>query len=66
MRTFTKHVSKDINVDRYDDVDLYWMKESTLNYIDIFYNNNNKIMMQTEQELLEEVYGFDDYDSLKR
>lgn len=48
---------KNVEADRYDQHAFYWLKESVLNYIDLFHDEN-KITMNTEQDLLEEVYGF--------
>jgi hypothetical protein len=48
---------KNVEADRYYQCTLYWLKESILNYIDLFYDEN-QIIMNTEQDLLEEVYGF--------
>ncbi|KAG1453718.1 hypothetical protein G6F46_006772 [Rhizopus delemar] len=48
---------KNVEADRYDQRALYWLKETVLNYIDLFHDEN-KITMNTEQDLLEEVYGF--------
>ncbi|RCH94319.1 hypothetical protein CU098_010068, partial [Rhizopus stolonifer] len=48
---------KYVEVDRYDQRTLYWLKESILNYIDLFYDEK-QITMYTEKDLLEEVYGF--------
>ncbi|KAG0946650.1 hypothetical protein G6F31_014299 [Rhizopus arrhizus] len=48
---------KNVEADRYYQRTLYWLKESILNYIDLFYDEN-QIIMNTEQDLLEEVYGF--------
>lgn len=36
---------------------LYWFKESILNYIDLFYDEDH-ITVKTEQDLMDEVYGF--------
>ncbi|EPB82438.1 hypothetical protein HMPREF1544_10825 [Mucor circinelloides 1006PhL] len=46
-----------METDRYDQRALYWLKESVLNCIDLFHDDNH-IVMNTEQDLLEEVYGF--------
>lgn len=48
---------KDIEADKHDDPSLYWVKESVLDYIELFYENST-IIVNTEQDLLDEVYGF--------
>jgi hypothetical protein len=48
---------KNVEADRYDQSTLFWLKESVLNYIDLFYEEN-QVVAHTEQDLLEEVYGF--------
>ncbi|KAG0737057.1 hypothetical protein G6F66_008002 [Rhizopus arrhizus] len=50
-------VFKNIEADRHDDPELYWVKESVLDYIELFYNTNFA-MFNSEQDLLDEVYGF--------
>ncbi|KAI8095394.1 hypothetical protein BDF21DRAFT_488949 [Thamnidium elegans] len=50
-------VFKNIEADRHDDPELYWVKESVLDYIELFYNTN-VAMFNSEQDLLDEVYGF--------
>ncbi|EPB86805.1 hypothetical protein HMPREF1544_06421 [Mucor circinelloides 1006PhL] len=50
-------VFKNIEADRHDDPELYWVKESVLDYIELFYNTSFA-MFNSEQDLLDEVYGF--------
>ena len=50
-------VFKNIEADRHDDPELYWVKESVLDYIELFYNTDFA-MFNSEQDLLDEVYGF--------
>lgn len=38
---------KNVEADRYYQRTLYWLKESILNYIDLFYDEN-QIIMNTE------------------
>ncbi|KAG0767010.1 hypothetical protein G6F57_006055 [Rhizopus arrhizus] len=48
---------KDVKVDRYKDPELYWVKTSVLEFIDLFYCSNS-IEVETEQDLLDDVFGF--------
>ena len=48
---------KNVEADRYSQRSLYWLRDSMLNYIDLFHDEN-QITMNTEQDLLEEVYGY--------
>lgn len=59
QKTFSEiyNAFKNVETDRYDQRALYWLKESVLNCIDLFHDDNH-IVMNTEQDLLEEVYGF--------
>ncbi|CAO3620736.1 unnamed protein product [Mucor hiemalis] len=50
-------VFKNIEADRHDDPELYWVKESVLDYIELFYNTNF-VKFNSEQDFLDEVYGF--------
>ncbi|KAL7333197.1 hypothetical protein PS15p_202131 [Mucor circinelloides] len=50
-------VFKNIEADRHDDPELYWVKESVLDYIELFYNTSFA-MFNSEQDLLDEVYSF--------
>ncbi|GAN05234.1 hypothetical protein MAM1_0085d04703 [Mucor ambiguus] len=43
--------------EQHDDPELYWVKESVLDYIELFYDTN-LAMFNSEQDLLDEVYGF--------
>ncbi|KAG1524874.1 hypothetical protein G6F45_003749 [Rhizopus arrhizus] len=48
---------KDVKVDRYEDPELYWVKTSVLEFIDLFHCSNG-IEVETEQDLLDDVFGF--------
>lgn len=48
---------KDMKADRYDEPELYWCIQSILDYVDLF-NNADTINIMTEQDLLDDVYGF--------
>ncbi|KAL9539230.1 hypothetical protein MBANPS3_010382 [Mucor bainieri] len=48
---------KGFHVDRYDDPELYWVTNSILEYLDLFHGKKS-LQMKTEQDLLDEVYGF--------
>jgi hypothetical protein len=44
-------------VDRYEDPELQWLKTSVLEFLDLFQFRNG-INVETEQDLLDDVYGF--------
>ncbi|GAA5816521.1 hypothetical protein MFLAVUS_010050 [Mucor flavus] len=48
---------KDVKVDRYEKPEVHWCLQSVLDFIDLFYNAST-INVTTEQDLLDEVYGF--------
>ncbi|KAG1051641.1 hypothetical protein G6F43_006164 [Rhizopus delemar] len=48
---------KDVKVDRYEDPELYWVKTSTLEFTYLLYCSNG-IEVETEQDLLDDVFGF--------